>query len=163
MLLNIHAFCQTLFGVNGRFAFVFLLSVLSSCNHTLSHVQIEVSGENYVWKSRHAGADGKLHTTDDIIEEGDISIPANCTVELAITSQDNLYFWTIDAFDKRALALKGRLDKVEIDANGEGVFPIDAGQMCGYSHESLKNNLVAISQEAYLRDFLQKTDLSKSN
>ncbi|MGB0522769.1 MAG: hypothetical protein ACPGJS_07405 [Flammeovirgaceae bacterium] len=117
---------------------------------------IEVVGENYEWIIRYAGTDGLLHTADDKIGSGAIYAPANSPVQIHLTSRDNLYFWFLNEFDQKGLAMIDREELLTFKTNGVGEFPVEADQFCGFSHESLHINFVVLESEEFMQQIQKK-------
>ena len=129
---------------------------LNACSFTNnSPLQIEVVGENYEWSTRYAGNDGLLHTQDDIICSGDIYVPVNETIQIHLTSKDNMYFWFLDEYKQKGLAMLDRVELLNFETARVGKFPIEADQFCGFAHESLQINFVVVNQEKFKQQLLK--------
>ena len=124
-----------------------------SCQFKTAPTLIEVVGEAYTWHIRYAGKDGKLHTADDVLEEGDIYAPENRAVQISLSSRDNLYFLFLNEFQQKGLALIDREELLLFETGQEGSFPIVADQMCGFSHESLHIQFHVIGQEEFAKRY----------
>ena len=103
---------------------------------------IDIIGNEYRWYYRYPGADGILDTPDDILSDGDLHLPINMAVVLQLKSKDNIYTFSLPHINQLKMAIPEMIFKLEFTPDSLGVFVLEGEQMCGFSHDSLKANLI---------------------
>lgn len=117
------------------------------------HAPIEVllTGHDFRWESRYAGADGVLGSEDDIILDDALHLPAHADVRLHLTSRDYIYFLSVPFAQQKEMAVPDLLHSMRFDSGASAQHRLPGDQMCGYAHDSLFIDLVVESGENFER------------
>jgi cytochrome c oxidase subunit II len=99
-------------------------------------VTAEITGRQFNWDVRYPGADGELHTPDDIVRvDGEIHLPSGEEVLLSINSADVLHSFFLPNMRMKQDVVPGmqqfmwfkcREPKIEVD--------IVCAELCGWGH-----------------------------
>ena len=68
-------------------------------------LRIEVTGENFEWKVRYAGADEVLHTDDDYFTSRNIVLAAGTQTNIHLVSHDYVYSFAIPHLNLKEIAV----------------------------------------------------------
>ncbi len=131
-------------------------------------LQIEVTGQQFVWNFRYAGADGKfgrekpelvsastgnpvgLDPTDpaskDDIVSPVIAVPAGREVELTIRSQDVTHSFFVRELRLKQDAVPGMEIHMHFTATEPGDYEIVCAQLCGLGHYRMHSILSVMSE-----------------
>jgi cytochrome c oxidase subunit II len=140
-------------------------------------LQIEVTGQQFVWNFRYAGPDGKfgrekpelvsastgnpvgLDPTDpaskDDIVSPTIAVPAGREVELIIRSQDVTHSFFVRELRLKQDAVPGMEIHMHFTANDPGEYEIVCSQLCGLGHYRMHSVLTVMSEtdfEKWMKD-----------
>jgi len=114
-------------------------------------IKIEMTGHDFKWQSRYAGADQQLGTDDDLRAAQVIHVPINAEVEIFLKSRDYLYSLEIPQAGRKEIAVPDLTFSLNFTADKLGTYEMPGDQMCGYTHPDLMGTLVVESREAYDR------------
>jgi cytochrome c oxidase subunit 2 len=99
----------------------------------------EITGRQFNWDVRYSGADGELHTPDDIIRtDGDIHFPAGEEVVLVINSADVLHSFFLPNLRLKQDVVPGMEQYMWFKARETGRFDIVCAELCGWGHYRMK-------------------------
>jgi len=134
-------------------------------------LQIEVTGQQFVWNFRYAGPDGKfgrekpelvsastgnpvgLDPTDpaskDDIVSPVIAVPAGREVELVIRSQDVTHSFFVRELRLKQDAVPGMVIPIHFTATQVGRYDILCTQLCGLGHYKMHSFLDVVSEQDY--------------
>ncbi len=134
-------------------------------------LQIEVTGQQFVWNFRYAGPDGKfgrekpelvsastgnpvgLDPTDpaskDDIVSPVIAVPVGREVELIIRSQDVTHSFFVRELRLKQDAVPGMEIHTHFTANEPGDYEIVCAQLCGLGHYRMHSVLSVMSEENF--------------
>lgn len=115
-------------------------------------VEIEARGEGFRWSFRYPGPDRKLMTSDDVLSQQELHIPAGVAVQLILESNDYLYFLSCPSLRLKEIAMRGLTHRMDITSvMPEGRHPIKTDPMCGYRnlHEDEMGTIVIQSPESF--------------
>jgi len=140
-------------------------------------LQIEVTGQQFVWNFRYAGPDGKfgrekpelvsastgnpvgLDPTDPASKDDIVSpvivVPAGREVELTIRSQDVTHSFFVRELRLKQDAVPGMEIHMHFTANDPGDYEIVCAQLCGLGHYRMHSVLTVMSEtdfEKWLKD-----------
>ena len=140
-------------------------------------LQIEVTGQQFVWNFRYAGPDGKfgrekpelvsastgnplgLDPTDpaskDDIVSPVIAVPAGREVELTIRSQDVTHSFFVRELRLKQDAVPGMEIHMHFTATDPGDYEIVCTQLCGLGHYRMHSILTVMSEadfEKWVKD-----------
>jgi cytochrome c oxidase subunit II len=134
-------------------------------------LQIEVTGQQFVWNFRYAGPDGKfgrekpelvsastgnpvgLDPTDpaskDDIVSPVIAVPAGREVELTIRSQDVTHSFFVRELRLKQDAVPGMEIHMHFTATDPGNYEIVCAQLCGLGHYRMHSVLSVMSESDF--------------
>jgi cytochrome c oxidase subunit 2 len=102
-------------------------------------VTAEITGRQFNWDARYPGADGKLHTADDIVRvDGDIHFPSGEQVLLVIKSADVLHSLFLPNLRLKQDVVPGMEQHMWFKARENGRFDIVCAELCGWGHYKMK-------------------------
>ena len=112
---------------------------------------IEVVGDDYFWFVRYPGADGVLHTADDVHDTTNLHLPVATETSIAITSRDYLYTFGLPSLGLNQVAVPDLMFGLEFSFDEVGTYQLEGDQMCGFSHESLVGEVIVQEKEEFVR------------
>lgn len=102
-------------------------------------VTAEVTGRQFNWDVRYPGADGKLHTPDDVIRtDGDIHFPVNEEILLVINSDDVLHSFFLPNLRMKQDVVPGMRQYMWFKARESRSVDIVCAELCGWGHYKMK-------------------------
>lgn len=138
-------------------ASLFLLLGLLGCDPEgppppdVREVKIEMTGHDFKWHSRYAGADGQLGTDDDPQTDQVLHVPVNADIEIFLKSRDYLYSLEVPQARCKEIAVPDLTFSLNFRTDTIGTFEMPGEQMCGYAHPDLMGTLIVESQSDYAR------------
>jgi cytochrome c oxidase subunit II len=131
-------------------------------------LQIEVTGQQFVWNFRYAGPDGKFgrekpelvsastgnpvgldptdpSSKDDIVSPV-IAVPANREVELIIRSQDVTHSFYVRELRLKQDAVPGMEIHMHFTATVPGDYEIACAELCGLGHYRMHSMLTVMNE-----------------
>ena len=112
-------------------------------------VEIEVTGEQFAWNVRYAGADGRLNSADDITTINQLHLPVHQTVLIHIKSKDVIHSFFVPQFRMKQDAVPGLTSRMWVSATKTGNFEIACAELCGLGHYRMRGFLVIDTPEAF--------------
>ena len=112
-------------------------------------VEIEVTGEQFAWNIRYAGADGMLNSADDITTINQLHLPVQQTVLVHIKSKDVIHSFFVPQFRMKQDAVPGLTSRMWVSATKTGNFEIACAELCGLGHYRMRGFLVIETPEAF--------------
>ena len=112
-------------------------------------VEIEVTGEQFAWNIRYAGADGALNSADDITTINQLHLPVRQTVLIHIKSKDVIHSFFVPQFRMKQDAVPGLTSRMWVSATKAGNFEIACAELCGLGHYRMRGFLVIETPEAF--------------
>jgi cytochrome c oxidase subunit 2 len=139
-------------------------------------VMMRVTGQQFAWSARYAGADGKfgkqdislvssanplgLYQLDDkrkaedlegkddisLAANADIAIPLNKDVIVSVTSLDVIHSFKVPAFRMTQDAIPGLRLPVHFKATKTNTYQINCAQLCGIGHSNMKGIIKVLPQ-----------------
>lgn len=142
-------------------------------------LQVEVTGNQFVFNFRYSGPDGKFGRLDpkqvspstgnplgidandpagkDDIVVPTLTVPVNRQVELLIRSQDVIHNFFVRELRLQQDALPGMVIPLHFTANKTGQYEIVCTQLCGLGHYRMRSFLNVVSPAEY-EDFLKQQE-----
>lgn len=112
----------------------------------------EITGRQFNWDVRYPGADGELHTPDDVFRyDGLIHLPANEEVLLLIKSADVLHSFFLPNLRMKQDVVPGMAQHMWFKATQTGEFDVVCAELCGWGHYKMKARVTFQSREDYDR------------
>jgi len=125
---------------------IVLLSLLS-CQSTPT-MTLNVIGEGYEWYI-HYPTTGAPSGEEHVVVKKDIYVPENTDLKIHLTSKDYIYSLKIPAFGQNQMAVPDIGFDLAFNTGAPGEHSLDGDQMCGYTHETLKGQLVVLSRSDF--------------
>jgi cytochrome c oxidase subunit 2 len=135
-------------------------------------MQVEVTGQQFQWNFRYAGADGKWGTIrpelisastgnpvgvdpadpngrDDIQVSGEFYVPVNRNVELLIRTQDVTHDFYLRELRLKQDAVPGLIIHLHFNATVPGTYEVACAELCGLGHARMRAFMHVVSQAEY--------------
>jgi cytochrome c oxidase subunit II len=109
----------------------------------------EVTGRQFEWRIRYAGADRIVGTPDDLHVVNDLHVPVNEEVVLSIESQDVLHSFFLPNLRVKQDVVPGMEQFVWFKAASEGSFDIVCAELCGWGHYKMRGRITVESQDKF--------------
>ena len=145
--------------------------------------EIEVVGQQWDWKYRLPGKDGKLGTTnikmindknpfgielkdkngrdDVLIEDGDLHLPMDRPVKVLLRSVDVLHDFYVPEFRAKMDMVPGMITYFWITPTRTGKFDVLCFELCGVGHHAMRSSVVVQNQKDYKKWLEEQTTFSK--
>lgn len=117
---------------------------------------VEVTGRQFEWRIRYAGADGQIGTPDDLHTVNDLHIPVNEEIVVAIKSQDVLHSFFLPNLRIKQDVVPGMKQYVWFQANRVGTYDIVCAELCGWGHYKMRGRMTVQSNESFERWFAEQ-------
>jgi cytochrome c oxidase subunit II len=95
---------------------------------------IGVIAQQWAWTFVHPGADGVLHTADDIEKIDELHLIENVTYHFELESKDVLHSFSVPVFRLKQDAIPGRKITGWFKAIKTGEWDIQCTEICGIGH-----------------------------
>lgn len=118
----------------------------------------EITGRQFEWRIRYAGADGILGTPDDVQLVNDLHLPINEEIVLQIESDDVLHSFFLPHMRIKQDVVPGMKQFVWFRANRAGPYDIVCAELCGWGHYKMRGRMTIESRENFDRWLAQKLD-----
>ena len=112
-------------------------------------LEVEVTGEQFAWNFRYAGADGTFNTVDDITTINQLHIPVGKTVLFQIKSKDVIHSFFVPQFRMKLDAVPGLTGRLWVSTTRPGNFEVACAELCGLGHYRMRGFLTIESQGAF--------------
>lgn len=134
-------------------------------------IQIEVTGQQFVWNIRYPGADGKFGRTDpklindqenpvgvdpkdpaskdDVVSVNRMAIPVNRSVQVILRAKDVTHSFFVPALRFKQDTVPGLAIPIHFKALKTGEYEIACAELCGLGHYKMKGYLMVMSDEEY--------------
>ncbi len=137
-------------------------------------LQVEVTGMQFAWYFRYAGADGQWgairtelsrpsganpigvdpqdpNGRDDVVVSPQMYVPVNRDVEVLIRSQDVTHDFYVRELRLKQDAVPGLVIRLHFNATVPGEYEIACAELCGLGHHKMRGFLKVVPQEEYDR------------
>jgi len=134
-------------------------------------LEVEVTGQQFVWNFRYAGPDGKWGATkpelvsassgnplgldskdpaskDDVVSPV-MEVPVGRDVELIIRTQDVTHSFYVRELRLKQDAVPGLTIHMHFNATVPGQYEIACAELCGLGHYKMRSFLNVVSQDEY--------------
>jgi cytochrome c oxidase subunit II len=134
-------------------------------------IQIEVTGNQFVWNFRYPGKDGtfgRLKLSEVSADSGNplgvdpsdpagkddivvptLEIPVNHEVQLLIRSQDVIHSFFVRELRLKQDSVPGMIIPMHFTANQIGEYEIVCSQLCGLGHYHMRSTMKVVSEPDY--------------
>ena len=111
-------------------------------------LEVEITGEQFAWNIRYAGADGAFNTADDITTINQLHLPLGKTVLVDLKSKDVIHSFFVPQFRMKQDAVPGLTTRLWVSTTRAGHYEIACAELCGLGHYRMRGYLVVESPEA---------------
>ena len=118
----------------------------------------EVTGRQFEWRIRYAGADGEIGTADDLHVVNDLHVPVNDEIVLEIKSADVLHSFFLPNARVKQDVVPGMLQHVWFKPTQEGTYDIVCAELCGWGHYKMRGRMTVESKEKFDKWYQSKMD-----
>lgn len=129
------------------------LTILSNCSISgeviPNKIIVKVIGDNYNWQYHYVGSDQIFDTSDDIISLKNAYIPIGSETEFQITTNDNVYIFSIPELELMEMGMPDLINKLHFTPRKEARYDVEAGQLCGFKHESFLGEIIVLDRKGY--------------
>ena len=112
-------------------------------------LEVGIIGEQFAWNIRYAGADGQLHTEDDLTTINQLHLPVGRTVLLRLRSKDVIHSFFVSQFRVKQDAVPGLTVPLWVQAVKSGQYDIACAELCGLGHYRMRGFLTVESPDAF--------------
>lgn len=109
----------------------------------------EVTGRQFEWRIRYAGADGKIGNEDDILTVNDLHVPVDEDVVFVIKSDDVLHSFFLPHMRVKQDVVPGMKQHVWFRANTSGTYDVVCAELCGWGHYKMRGRLTVESRSRF--------------
>ncbi len=112
-------------------------------------LEVHVTGEQFAWNIRYAGADGKFDTPDDIVTLNQLHFPVGKPVVATLTSKDVIHSFFLPEFRVKQDAVPGMKTRIWFEGNRVGNWEIACAELCGLGHFRMKGFVTVDTPEDF--------------
>ncbi|MFP6621069.1 MAG: cytochrome c oxidase subunit II [Pirellulaceae bacterium] len=112
---------------------------------------VEITGRQFEWRLRYAGADQKIGTPDDVHGVNELHIPVDEDIVVALKSQDVLHSFFLPNLRLKQDIVPGMKQFLWFRATRSGTYDIVCAELCGWGHYKMRGRLVIESREDFDR------------
>jgi len=110
---------------------------------------VRITGEQWAWRFRLPGPDGRLDTADDIEVVNELHLPVGAVVQFELTAKDVIHSLWMPEMRLKQDAVPGRTIRGWFQPTREGRYEMACAQICGFGHTMMKAEVVVEGREAY--------------
>jgi cytochrome c oxidase subunit 2 len=125
-------------------------------------LHIEVLAEQFAWNFRYAGADGQLHTADDVLTINQLHLPVHRTVLFHISAKDVIHSFFVPQFRMKQDAVPGLMSRMWVQTTTTGHYDIACAELCGLGHYRMRGFLT-VETDAEFQTWLQEAWVEQSS
>jgi cytochrome c oxidase subunit 2 len=107
---------------------------------------VEVTGRQFEWRLRYPGADGELHTPDDVLGVNELHVPVGEELLLVIKSEDVLHSFFLPNMRLKQDIVPGMKQMMWFKCTQTGKFDIVCAELCGWGHYKMKGQVTVESR-----------------
>jgi cytochrome c oxidase subunit 2 len=109
----------------------------------------EVTGRQFEWRIRYAGADQTIGTEDDIHTVNELHLPVGESIVLQIKSMDVLHSFFLPNVRVKQDVVPGMKQYVWFRPMKTGQFDIVCAELCGWGHYKMKGRMTVESPDDF--------------
>ena len=118
-------------------------------------VLAEVTGRQFQWLIRYPGADGKLHTSDDVHRVNDLHFVKDKPALIQLQSKDVIHSFFLPQLRIKQDAVPGLKIPVWFDADQAGQYELVCAELCGWGHYKMRGNVTVHATQAEFEDWVR--------
>jgi cytochrome c oxidase subunit 2 len=112
-------------------------------------LQVQITGEQFAWNFRYAGADGRFDTPDDVITLNQLHFPVGKPVVATLSSKDVIHSFYLPEFRVKQDAVPGLKTRIWFEGNRVGAWEIACAELCGLGHFRMKGFVTVDTPEDF--------------
>ncbi len=112
-------------------------------------LQVEITGEQFAWNFKYAGADGTIGTPDDVITLNQLHFPVGKPVVATLLSKDVIHSFYLPEFRVKQDAVPGLKTRIWFEGNRVGSWDIACAELCGLGHYRMKGQVTVDTTEDF--------------
>ena len=109
----------------------------------------EVTGRQFEWRIRYAGANNKLGDEDDVYQVNDLHLPVGEDIVLSVKSEDVLHSFFLPNMRVKQDVVPGMKQYVWFRPNRTGRYDIVCAELCGWGHYKMRGQLTIESRDKF--------------
>ena len=110
---------------------------------------VRITGQQWAWTFQHAGPDGKLDTSDDIVLVDELHVEKDKTYHYELGATDVIHSFSVPVFRLKQDAIPGRTIMGWFTPTLEGEFDVQCAEMCGIGHGLMAARIFIESPETH--------------
>lgn len=118
---------------------------------------VRITGHEFQWLIRYAGADGVIDTEDDVLTRQHLHLPAETTITIDLRSDDYVYTLYLPHLDWIEAAVPGAPLTLAFDSGVPATHELRGSQMCGFTHPQLIGAVVVQERTAFAGWLAERT------
>jgi cytochrome c oxidase subunit 2 len=122
-------------------------------------LEVEITGEQFAWNIRYAGADGVFDTPDDVTTINQLHLPMDQVTLFHIKSKDVIHSFFVPQFRVKQDAVPGINGRLWVKPTAMGNYEIACAELCGLGHYRMRGFLTIESPEAFQQWLVQSSPI----
>jgi cytochrome c oxidase subunit 2 len=110
---------------------------------------VAIRAEQFEWNIFYPGADGQLHTPDDLKVRNQLHLVVNRPVKVELTAVDVIHSFFVPEFRIKQDAVPGMNIDVWFEPTKTGEFELACAELCGHGHYSMGAKVYVHTQHEY--------------
>ena len=125
-------------------------------------LQIDVNGQQYVWRYTYPDAD--KNNLNNVFSYQEMVVPTNTTVTLSIRSQDVAHSWWIPQLGGKFDAIPGYTNYTWFKISKPGLYKGQCAELCGRNHANMTAQVRAVTPAQFVAWYQrQKTNIATAD
>jgi len=110
---------------------------------------VDITGDDYYWRIRYPGRDGRLYSADDITKIELLYLPEHTEIRVQLHSEDYIYTFVVPELALNQVAIPELEFSLEFETGAVDTLSLRGKQLCGFVHESLQGQIFVESRQAF--------------
>ena len=120
----------------------------------------QITGRQFEWRIRYAGADGFIGNEDDVFTVNELHLPVGEPAVLVIKSRDVLHSFFLPNVRVKQDVVPGMKQYVWFTPLKTGQYDIVCAELCGWGHYKMKGRMT-IESRTQFKKWLEETKLAQ--
>lgn len=112
-------------------------------------VEVRVTAKQFSWDVLYPGPDGKFDTEDDKTIAGELHVPVNKVVTMALQAEDVIHSFFVPVLRLKQDMVPGHTIPAWFEATKTGRFEWPCAELCGPGHSGMKGWLTVHAEADY--------------
>jgi cytochrome c oxidase subunit 2 len=113
--------------------------------------RVQIMPQQWAWRFRLPGEDGKFNTPDDIVTLNDLRVPVGKRVLAQLMSRDVIHSFFLPNVRQKQDANPGAVTRMTFLPVKTGTYEVVCAEMCGLNHYKMRAEMTVMSEEDYAR------------